>query len=119
MSGFIHVINAFGYSMSGAKVLFREKAARLELVYAALAVLILAICGAELHHWLISLVLILGMLGMEALNTAVEVLVDHLSPQKSTFAKEAKDLGSFAVFCLIAAVTVHLCYVMATSLAIL
>ena len=39
------------------------------------------------------------VLATEALNTALEELVDHLSPDWSAFAKHAKDLGSFAVMC--------------------
>lgn len=119
VSRIIHLVHAFGYSMAGARVLVREKAAQLELIYAAIAMVILWVSGAEIHHWLISLVLFMGMLGMEALNTAIEVLVDHLSPQQSTFAKEAKDLGSFAVFCMIISVSAHLCYVVATRFVII
>ena len=51
---------------------------------------------------------VLGLVGMgllliavEALNTAIEVLVDQLSPGWSAWAKEAKDLGSLAVACVI------------------
>ncbi len=38
---------------------------------------------------------------VEALNTALEEVVDHLSPGWSQFAKNAKDLGSLAVACAI------------------
>ena len=41
------------------------------------------------------------MIAVEALNTAIEVLVDQLSPGWSAWAKEAKDLGSLAVACVI------------------
>lgn len=38
----------------------------------------------------------------ELLNTAIEVIVDALSPEYNLWAKQAKDLGSAAVFiCLI------------------
>ena len=41
------------------------------------------------------------LIAVEALNTALEVLVDHLSPGWSQFAKDAKDLGSLAVVCVL------------------
>ncbi len=46
--------------------------------------------------------LVLLLVATEALNTALEVLVDHLSPGWSEFAKDAKDLGSLAVACVVA-----------------
>ena len=38
---------------------------------------------------------------------AIEVLVDHLSPGWSQFAKDAKDLGSLAVACTIGALLLY------------
>ena len=49
----------------------------------------------------------LGLIAVEALNTALEELVDHLSPGWSEFAKHAKDLGSLAVACTIGALLVY------------
>ena len=40
---------------------------------------------------------------VEALNTAIEELVDRVSPEISVVGRHAKDLGSFAVFCLLCA----------------
>ncbi len=37
------------------------------------------------------------LIAVEALNTAIEVLTDHISPEWSRTAKDAKDLGSLAV----------------------
>lgn len=36
------------------------------------------------------------VMAVEALNTAVEVLTDRISPEWSTMARDAKDLGSLA-----------------------
>lgn len=47
----------------------------------------------------------LVLIAVEALNTAIEVLVDHLSPGWSQFAKDAKDLGSLA--CTIGALLLY------------
>jgi len=40
-------------------------------------------------------------LAVEALNTAIEEIVDHVSPEWSLAAKHAKDMGSFAVMALL------------------
>ncbi|NCU20091.1 diacylglycerol kinase, partial [Candidatus Falkowbacteria bacterium] len=47
---------------------------------------------------------------VEALNTAIECLVDQLSPDWAEFARDAKDLGSVAVACVIAAAALWLGY---------
>jgi diacylglycerol kinase (ATP) len=38
------------------------------------------------------------LFSVEALNTAIEEVVDKISPERSAFGKAAKDLGSTAVF---------------------
>jgi diacylglycerol kinase (ATP) len=45
--------------------------------------------------------LLLALLAVEALNTAIEVIVDHLSPEWSEFGKHSKDIGSAAVLLMI------------------
>ena len=44
--------------------------------------------------------IVLLMLSLEAINTAIEEVVDRVSPEISEMARNAKDLGSFAVFCI-------------------
>ena len=56
-----------------------------------------ALDATELWHWLVAAFLLALILSVEALNTAIEVLTDRLSPEWSQMAKDAKDLGSLAV----------------------
>ncbi len=59
------------------------------------------ILGAPLV-WIVAVaVLALLTLAVEALNTAIEEIVDHVSPEWSLAAKHAKDMGSFAVMALL------------------
>ena len=44
------------------------------------------------------LLLSLLLLAVEALNTAIEVLCDHVTPEIHPMIKKAKDLGSAAIF---------------------
>lgn len=105
------VKNASRYSLDGLKFLLSsEFAARLE-VYGFFWVLCLLIFLKVPVYLLVStIVLFLVLLGFEALNTAVEVVIDRISPEISDTGKHAKDLGSFAVMALITANFVNLCY---------
>ncbi|KIC35699.1 hypothetical protein RA27_22635 [Ruegeria sp. ANG-R] len=101
ISGFSHVFAAFGYSMGGLKRLRAETAFNHELIMFVFAVFILVCVGASLNYLLCATALFLLLLAAEALNTAIECIVDHVSPGYSIVARDAKDLGSFAVFCLL------------------
>ncbi len=109
-----HLVAAAGYSAAGAKRLWAETAFRHEVFGAVCVVVLLAMIGASAVEMAIAVVLLLVLFAVEALNTAIEVLVDHLSPDWAQFAKDAKDLGSFAVFCLLAANAAFLLAVIVT-----
>jgi Diacylglycerol kinase len=101
--GLRHVVDASRYSWGGLKRLTAEPAFRLEVAaYLAVAALF-ALSGAGLADHAIALILFLVLLAVEALNTAIEELVDRVSPEISDMARHAKDLGSFAVGCLLVA----------------
>ena len=94
-----HVWGAFLYSMAGFRFLMEQRAARLQFGMALIAVVIFLLSGVSLFHWVIMGALLLTGLCVEALNTAIELIVDRTSPEISDYAMHAKDLGSFAVFC--------------------
>jgi len=95
--GLLHVIDASRYSLAGFRRLWQETATRLEVLGAAVVAAGFLWCGAEIWHWVVAGFLFVLVLAVEALNTAIEVLTDHLSPEWSQMAKDAKDLGSLAV----------------------
>ena len=97
--GLRHVVAATGYSMAGGRVLLREPAGRLHCVMAGLVLALFLLVGATLNQTFVLLGLFAVCLCVEALNTAIEAIVDRASPERSDFARDAKDLGSFAVFC--------------------
>lgn len=106
-SGLAHLFAAAGYSLGGLQRLARESAFRQEVALIAGLVVVLAAFGATVPEMLGLLALGLVLIAVEALNTALEVLVDHLSPGWSSWAKEAKDLGSLAVACVIGTVVIY------------
>ena len=96
-----HVLAAAVYSFGGFKRMLRETAFRHEMI-AGLGILgVFALADAQPIHYLVQIVLMLLLFAVEALNTAIELIVDRISPEFSIFAKRAKDLGSFSVFCLL------------------
>ncbi len=102
-SGIGHFVAATQYSLAGLRRALRESAFRQELAGGGLAVLVLVLGSATLSRSLVFLMIFCLLLAVEALNTAIEELVDHLSPEWTAFGKNAKDLGSFAVACTLAA----------------
>ena len=106
-SGLAHFFAAAGYSAAGLRRLARESAFRQE---AALVLgLLVLFLGMRASVVEIGGLLAIGLIliAVEALNTALEVVVDHLSPDWSAWAKDAKDLGSLAVACVIGALLLY------------
>lgn len=106
-TGIAHFFAAAGYSIGGLKRLAGESAFRQEVALIAGLLVLFLIAGASLPEVLGMLAIGLVLIAVEALNTAIEVLVDHLSPGWSQFAKDAKDLGSLAVACTIGALLLY------------
>lgn len=102
-SGIGHFFAAARYSLAGLRRALRESAFRQELAGGALATGVLVLASAAPSRILVFLMIFCLLLAVEALNTALEELVDHLSPKWTEFGKNTKDLGSFAVACTIAA----------------
>lgn len=97
LKGVAHLFAAASYSAAGAQRLWREAAFRHEiLAFFVLAALHFAV-GSSLPVLVAALVLFLALVAVEALNTAIEEIVDRISPEISATGKHAKDLGSFAV----------------------
>lgn len=111
-SGVAHFFAAAGYSIGGLKRLARESAFRQEAALIAGLLVVLLLAGASLPEILGLVALGLVLIAVEAVNTAIEVLVDHLSPGWAQFAKDAKDLGSLAVACTIGALLVYVALVL-------
>ena len=109
--GFGHLLAAGSYSLAGFRRAVKESAFRQEIVFFLAALALFASIGASLAEFLGLVIVFLLMFGVEALNTAIEELVDRVSPEVSRTGKNAKDLGSFAVFCTLAAAGLYIVYV--------
>ncbi len=114
-SGIRRVIAATRYSMQGLRRLWREEAFRHEVIAFAAGLVLFALVGASPLDYFVFLILMLVLFSVESLNTAIEELVDRISPEISTVGRHAKDLGSFAVFCLLCANGFFALYVVVRS----
>ncbi|MEI2296969.1 diacylglycerol kinase [Ensifer sp. MJa1] len=110
-TGIRHLFAAASYSLGGAKRLIGEAAFRHELIAFAVVTVAFIVVGASFFQFVAMAILFLLMMAFEAINTAIEEIVDRVSPEISEMGKNAKDLGSFACLCLIIANAVYAGYV--------
>ncbi len=96
------IVTATQFSLAGLRAAYRhEEAFRLEL----LVLVVVVPAGLWLGNTGEQRALLIGswclVLIVELLNSAMEVLVDRLWPERNELAGRAKDMGSAAVFCAI------------------
>jgi len=103
-------------SWDGFTFLFRnELASRIEVYGFIWTLGLFWLVGAPLISYFIAAALFLLLIATESLNTAIEVIIDRISPEISDVGKQAKDLGSLAVFCLLAINSVYFIFVIVTA----
>lgn len=96
-TGLNRVWHAFGYSLSGLKAAWYEKAFRQEAVASFLLIPAAFFVG---QTWLEAALLIgsvVLVMVVELLNTGIESAIDRIGPEWHELAKRAKDMGSAAV----------------------
>lgn len=115
ITGIQHLFAAAGYSIAGVQRLWAETAFRHEVLGLPVVCLLFWAIGAPLWAFGVFVILWFVLIAVEALNTAVEAIVDHVSPHWSEAARDAKDLGSLAVMALLLANGVFVGYVIVRS----
>ena len=95
------IVNSFKYAISGIITGFKEER---NMKIHILAVVIVVILGIVLKisktEWIICLILFGAVISAELFNTAIETVVDMISPEKNEKAKLAKDISAAAVLTL-------------------
>ena len=109
ITGIRHLFAAAGYSIGGIRRLWQETAFRHIVLGLFVCIALLFAIGASLMEFCALLILFAMLIAVEALNTAIECLVDHLAPNWEEFARDAKDLGSLATMCLLFANGLYIC----------
>ena len=97
--GLSRLIAAAGYSFAGLRSAFRsEEAFRLECLGLVLLTPIAFILGQNRTQIVLLIGSIVLLLIIELLNTAVEAVVDRIGSEYHDLSRQAKDIGSAAVF---------------------
>lgn len=110
------ITNATRYSVDGLMFMLRsEFAARLELYIYFWTMVLFGVLKVPPTSYLIATILMLLLLAVESLNTAIESIIDRISPEISPVGKQAKDLGSFSVMCLLIVNVIYGVYVIFNS----
>ena len=98
-TGIRRLINACGYSLEGFKAAFKHEDAFRQEVFLAIVLIPLAVyLGKSAIERAMMIASVLLVLIVELLNSAIEAAVDHTSTEHNALAKQAKDIGSTAVF---------------------
>ena len=99
--GLYHLIDATRFSMEGYKAMFTETAFQHELIVGIVFLPLAWLLPNLGFGWRVAMTIAwLALPTTEILNTAIEAVVDLVSPDFHPLAKKAKDLGSAAVFCV-------------------
>ena len=106
--GLTRVFKAGMSSMDGLGYAFKEAAFRLELLIGTVLIAVSCFLSLECTQHLLLIGSVLLVLIVEVLNSALEAVVDDISYEIRPLAKQAKDLGSAAVF--IALLNCGLCW---------
>lgn len=98
-TGIRRLINACGYSLEGFKAAFvHEDAFRVEVFLSLVLIPLAFYLGTSNIEQVLMIASVLLVLIVELLNSAIEAAVDHTSTEHNALAKQAKDIGSTAVF---------------------
>lgn len=89
--------SSFANAWRGIASASKERNFRIELCFAVLAVALSAAFQVSLGEWAAVLVCVGAVLGLECVNTAVEAVVDLVSPERNALAGLAKDAAAGGV----------------------
>ncbi|MFZ4726868.1 MAG: diacylglycerol kinase family protein [Paludibacter sp.] len=103
-------IKSFGFAGRGIRFVFgTETNMKIHLVVCVLVIVCGFIFQISLTEWLICLLCIGLVIGMEMINTSIENIVDLVSPNHHPLAGKAKDIAAGAVLiCVIISVVIGL-----------
>ncbi len=98
-SGVKRIFGAFFYSIEGFKAAWRnEHAFRQELLLLVAASIVALLLPVSALEKLMLIGVFVLVLIVELINSAIEAVVDRVSLERNPLSKNAKDLGSAAVF---------------------
>lgn len=97
-------IRSFGYALKGVKAVFGKEAnMNIHLIMMALVVICGFLFSISVTEWMLCIICFGVVISLEMMNSAIENLVDLVSPEKNKLAGRAKDIAAGAV--LVAAIS--------------
>ena len=90
-------IKSFGYAIQGIVTAMREQNFRFHVLSAVIVMIAGLFTGLSIIEWIIIVLVITLVIGAEMFNTAIERVVDLVSPDYHPLAKQAKDIAAAAV----------------------
>ncbi len=101
---------SFGHALRGLTVLLRQPNARIHVGVALVVVALAWALQVSVLEWCALALAMALVLGAEALNTAIELVVDMVQPEWHALARDAKDVAAAGVLlCSLGAAIVGLC----------
>jgi diacylglycerol kinase len=101
-------IESFGYAIKGIKVVFgHEPNMNIHLAITSMVIGSGFLLGISTTEWILCLICFGMVIGMEMMNSALETVVNLVSPEQHPLAAKAKDVAAGAVLiCAIISATV-------------
>ena len=94
------LINSFKYALEGFISSFKtERNMKIHILATILVIAFGLYFKLNLVEWCFIIFAIALVIGAELFNTAIETIVDMISPEKNPKAKLAKDISAAAVLC--------------------
>jgi diacylglycerol kinase (ATP) len=96
-------LQSFGYAFKGIKLVFgKEPNMNIHLVFCVLVIIVGFLFDISMLEWMLCLLCFGLVISLEMINSAIERLVNLVSPQKQPLAGAIKDIAAGAV--LVAAI---------------
>ena len=94
----MHRLKSYKHARNGMRIMiFTQINARIELIAALLVIVLGLIVSLSLIEWAVIAIAIGTVLISEIFNTAMEFLLDRISPQYSQLVKNIKDIAAAGV----------------------
>lgn len=91
-------IRSFGYAFKGIKVVFGKEAnMNIHLIMTTLVVICGFLFSISITEWMLCILCFGLVISLEMMNSAIENLVDLVSPNENKLAGKAKDIAAGAV----------------------
>lgn len=91
------LVKSFGYAWNGIVTAGQQQNMRIHLVSAVIVMIAGLWTGLSMTEWLVVTLVVALVIGTELVNTAIESVVDLVSPDYHSLAKQAKDVAAGAV----------------------